>query len=311
MGLWDALRSLLGFNARRPARPDPGLPATRAMAEPGRDTGQLAQRLGVPLGYLETIQPQYRTFTIPKWSGAPRTILAPQDDLKQLQRTILRRLLGRLASHRAVTGFERGHSIVTNARVHIGAAVVIRMDLKDFFPTTKAARVGEYFRLIGWNDEAAALLMRLCTHGGSLPQGAPTSPRLSNLVNYRMDARLAALAAKLGAAYTRYADDITFSLGQDCRWLAAAAIRGTKAIVADYGYTLHQKRKLIIRRRHQSQRVTGLVVNERVALPRSTRRRLRAIRHCLDTGRPATLTASQLAGWDALEHMIRTQSRSE
>ena len=85
------------------------------------------------------------------------------------------------------------------------------------------------------------------------------------------------------------------------------AIRMTKKIVSEYGYRLHQKRKLSIRRRHQSQRVTGLVVNERVALPRETRRRLRAAAHYLKTGRDASLTPKQLVGWEALAHMIETQ----
>src|SRR5262249_44280484 len=153
------------------------------------------------------------------------------DGLKTIQRRILRRLLGRLRCHPAATGFERGRSIVTNARAHVGKAVVVQMDLKDFFTSTTTRRVRKYFRKTGWNREAADLLIRLCTHQGGLPQGAPTSPRLSNLVNYRLDARLARLAGRrrlydprtgqrigsreIGAKYTRYADDLTFSFQSD------------------------------------------------------------------------------------------------
>jgi RNA-directed DNA polymerase len=168
--------------------------------------------------------------------------------------------------------------------------------------------VREYFEAIGWSGEPAALLVKLCTHNGQLPQGAPTSPRLSNLCNYAIDARLTALAESIDATYSRYADDITFSFAQDSRAAIAAAIQVTKRVVADYGYKLHLKQKLSIRRRHQRQAVTGLVVNDGVRLPRETRRRLRAIRHRLAAGKDATLTADQLAGWTALENMIAKQA---
>jgi hypothetical protein len=124
-----------------------------------------------------------------------------------------------------------------------------------------------------------------------------------------MDARLAGLAGRLGARYTRYADDITFSFDIDDRKLIHRAIRITKMIVSDFGYKLHHKKKLTIRRRYERQQVTGLVVNERVALPRKTRRWLRAVRHHLAVGKQASLTSRQLNGWHALQSMIETQSQ--
>jgi RNA-directed DNA polymerase len=257
---------------------------------------------------------RYTRFEIPKRSGGARVILAPAPELKKVQRLILHRLLRRLPAHPCAAGFERGHSIVTNALPHVGRDVVVRLDLRDFFPSIPAERVEKYFRQIGWDAEAAALLTSLCTHEGSLPQGAPTSPRLSNLVNYRLDARLCALAETRQASYSRYADDMTLS------WTAAPGpterdangrrndlIHLIKQIVADEGYRLHTKKKLRIARRHDRQLVTGLVVNQKVNLPRLTRRRLRAAAHHLATGRPATLTAEQLAGWQALQHMVATQ----
>ena len=295
MGLLDFLKQLFAAPA------EPEVPPGTLGAD------ELAGRLGVPLDSLLAAPVGYQQFAIAKRGGGQRRIAAPIASLKALQRTILYRLLGRLKSHPTATGFERTHSIVTNAAAHCGAAVVVRMDLRDFFPNTSAPRLDGYFRRIGWDAQAAELLTRLCTHEGALPQGAPTSPRLSNLVNIAMDARLAGLAASVGAVYTRYADDMTFSLHDDNRDAISTVIRCTKRIVSDFGYTLHQGRKLRIRRRHQSQRVTGLVVNERPALPRSTRRMLRAAAHHLATGRAATLTEEQLQGWDALQHMIETQ----
>jgi len=304
MGLIELIQRLLGGGTKgRAAR-------ARARPAPARELGlmELSRRLGRPVSHMQAVPVRYERFTIAKRSGGQRAILAPCPELKALQRRILRRLLARLKAHPAATGFECGRSIVTNARVHAGAAVVVRMDLRDFFPSTGAARLRGYFGGIGWDREATALLLTWCTCDGGLPQGAPTSPRLSNLVNYAMDCRLAGLARRIGATCTRYADDITFSFRTERREAVAAAIRGTKDIVAEYGYRLHQKRKLSIRRRHQRQTVTGLVVNERIGLPRETRRRLRAIRHHVRTGRQATLTPAQLAGWDALEHMIASQS---
>src|SRR5262249_9369852 len=157
---------------------------------------------------------------------------------------------------------------------------------------------------------AAQRLTNLCTYQGGLPQGAPTSPRLSNLLNYRLDARLTAMAARLGAHYSRYADDITLSFDQDDRTRIRSFIRFVKRAAADEGSRVPGRRKLRIRRRHQQQRVTGLVVNAGVHLPRQTRRWLRAVEHHLRTGRSATLTPEQLAGWQAFRRMVEKQARA-
>jgi retron-type reverse transcriptase len=128
-------------------------------------------------------------------------------------------------------------------------------------------------------------------------------------VNYRLDVRLAALAAARGISYSRYADDMTFSAAGDTPRVNDL-ITAVKIIVNDEGYVLHTAKKLRIARRGDRQVVTGLVVNEKVNLPRAKRRRLRAVEHHLKTGKPATLTAKQLDGWRALRSMIASQSAS-
>jgi len=276
----------------------------RLLGGGGRTVHELAERLGLSPEELRAAHPTYTEFTIPKRTGGRRTICAPDGPTKALQRLILRRLLRRLRSHPAAMGFERGRSIVSNARPHAGRAVVLRMDVRDFFVSTTERRVRDYFRAVGWGREAAALLVRLCTQRNSLPQGAPTSPRLSNLVNYGLDARLCALADRHDAVYTRYADDMTFSFPSDDRTAVAQVIRATKAILRQHGYTLHQRRKLHIRRGQQQQLVTGLVVNESVALPRRTRRWLRAVEHRAAVGGRPTLSPAQLEGWRSLRSMI-------
>jgi retron-type reverse transcriptase len=296
---------------------------------PGRGHGvvELARRLGVDKSQLRRIEPRYHEFTIPKRSGGKRRILAPDRELKALQQAILRRLLARLRVHNAAMGFERGRSIVTNALAHRGQAVVLRFDVCDFFPSTSAKRLQRYFRRIGWNRPATKLLLRWCTHDGGLPQGAATSPRLSNLLNYRLDARLAGMAAKLGAVYTRYADDITVSFAEDDRDKVHYIQRFVRRVVEAEGYRLHHRKKLSIRRRHHQQIVTGLVVNDRVNLPRSVRRWLRAVEHRAGSHRPVwtsssdppdyrtrkrpTLSAAQLEGWQALQAMVTRQAAQE
>jgi retron-type reverse transcriptase len=277
----------------------------------GFGVDELARRLGLDAGRLSACPVRYRAFEIPKRSGGLRRIDAPEDELKQVQIAILRRLLARLRVHPSAIGFERGHSIVSNATFHARQAVIIRMDLCEFFHSTRAARIESYFAAIGWNAEASRLLTRLVTHEGSLPQGAPTSPRLSNLVNCRMDARLSAAADRSRARYSRYADDLTFSLEADDGRAVQTLIRSAGLIAAAEGYRLHRRRKLHVRRRHQRQLVTGLVVNHVVQLPRETRRRLRAVEHRIRTGGEASLSPAQLAGWNALQHMIDAQRNPE
>jgi RNA-directed DNA polymerase len=239
---------------------------------------ELSRRLDVATESLTKAAPAYREFEIRKRCGGSRRIAAPSQDLKILQRRMLRRLFSRLRVHPAATGFQRGESFVTNARRHQAKAIVISFDIKDFFPSITADRVRRYFRAIGWNRQATQLLVRLVTWQGRLPQGAPTSPRLSNLVNYRMDTRLTKLAERFKATYTRYADDITISLEDEDQDLHSLIGR-TIAVLRSEGYQPHLRRKFDVRRRHQRQEVTGLVVNSQANLSRTTRRWLRAVEY--------------------------------
>lgn len=276
----------------------------------GLGVTELARRLGIEAETLRTFEPRYHEHHVPKKRGGQRRLLIPAPDLKSLQRRILRRLLARLRAHPAAHGFEKQRSIVTNALPHIQRRVVIKLDIVDFFPTTTAARVEAYFRRVGWNAEAAGLLTRLCTYENGLPQGAPTSPRISNLVNFVFDARLQRLVQRRKGAYTRYADDLTISFPKDYPRRVRGVIQFARRLAKALGYRIHTRGKLRILRPHQQQRVTGLVVNAKVNLPRKVRRKLRAVRHRLQIGRATTLTNSQLQGWLGLVNMIGKQSQS-
>jgi hypothetical protein len=288
----------------RVVRPAPAFQPAGTMSPTRFGVADLARRTGLTVEELQRARPVYRTVRVPKRSGGMRELQVPDAATKTIQRRLLRRLIGGVRVHPAAHGFERGRSIVSNASMHTGRRVVLRMDVIDFFGSTSARRVRRLYRVLGWDDAATEILTRLTTYGAGLPTGAPTSPRLANLVNVQLDARFAALAAGLGGAYTRYADDLTFSFDVDDRAVLADLLGATRRIAKQHGYRLHVERKLQIRRRHHRQLVTGLVVNERVALPRARRRWLRAVEHRSYRGGEATITREQLRGWHALESMV-------
>lgn len=293
-------------NERRPAAPQPARPNWRQ---------ELAQALGVPAAALgrfwgrpRQLGEMYSTFEVPKKHDGVRTIAAPAGPLKRLQRRIYERLLAGAWQHDACCGFRRGRGIVDNARRHVGQELVINVDLRDFFPTITAPRVYGVFRRLGQGHEAAVFLTSLTTREGTLPQGAPTSPALANLVCRRLDARLQGLAARLGAAYSRYADDLTFS-GPAGLERALPLIR---EIIGSEHFTVAQE-KLRLMRQGRRQEVTGLVVNEQVSVPRAVRRRLRSAVHHRCEGRPlhwegAPLTAAALAGHLAYLNAVQPEA---
>jgi RNA-directed DNA polymerase len=239
----------------------------------------------------------YVQFTIPKRDGSPRVICAPKPQLRWVQRRILTEILDKVPAHDAAHGFIVGRSTVTNAEPHVGAEVVLKFDLKDFFPTIHYYRVVGLFASLGYpvencrfstDDESKAIaptLARLCCYspdhrkwGNALmPQGAPTSPALSNLCCRRLDARLTGLAQRNQGVYTRYADDLTFSFRKDVpnlgrfRWWV-------DQICHQEGFLVNQEKFRVIRA-SQRQVVTGIVVNEELRIPRDARRRFRAILH--------------------------------
>lgn len=272
--------------------------------------------MGVSKDELLDTPVHYHEFTIKKKSGKPRQLAAPNSKLKSLQRKLLRRVFKKLKASGHATGFEQGISFVDNARCHQSQAVVIRFDMIDFFPSISSDAVEQYFRRIGWNRKASRLLTSLTTYKGALPQGAPTSPRLSNLINLLFDYNLAKLAKTFGAVYTRYADDITLSVTENVD--VAELVGRTATFIKTAGYEPHIKKKFDVRRAHQRQVVTGLVVNEVANLPREKRRWLRAVEHRMKlkkaggyVGPQPTLTEEELNGWRSLRKMIDNSSLSD
>ncbi len=161
-----------------------------------------------------SISPQsfYRIFEIPKKSGGLRKICTPHKSLKSVQRWILENILYRIKISNAATGFVVNKSIVNHLKPHAGSGRNVWLtDFKDFFPSIKKKRVIGLFRSLGYNNEVSLMLGSLCCLDGCLPQGAPTSPTISNIIAREFDESLLKFFGRKNLIYTRYADDICVS----------------------------------------------------------------------------------------------------
>ena len=321
----------------------------------------LAAALGMPISRLRWLTyhrevdtgTHYRTWHIPKRDGSKRTITAPKKHLKAAQRWALRNVYDKLPVHGAAHGFLLGRSIVTNATAHAGADVIVKIDIKDFFPTITYRRVKGLLRKSGLSEGVATLIALLSTepprdaiqHRGktlyvasgprALPQGAPTSPAITNALCRRLDRRLSGLARLLGMRYTRYADDLTFSWRKATPARGAAdkaprgpagsaspsaaeiptrapigiLLRGTSTILRSEGFRVHT-RKTSVMRAGVRQAVTGMVVNHApgapaARVPREVVRMLRAAIKNRELGRAGkgNETLAQLQGLAAFVYM--------
>jgi hypothetical protein len=283
-----------GARARAATRPSVlqkyALPALGSVAELARFLGLCSERelrrflrpgSGRGSAYVE--------FSVEKSSGEPRTITAPRAALKRIQRKILVEILDKLPVHAACHGFVRGRSVASNAAPHVGARLVVKMDLRDFFPSIHYRRVAGLFRRLGYGVDVASALAGLTTHRGKLPdgtvlwpgvlpQGAPTSPALANLLCRRLDARLAGLCARAGGVYTRYADDLTFSFATPPDKGIGGFLWWVDQVCQQEGFTENtSKRRLLWSGGRQ--RVTGVVVNSGLHIPREARKNFRALLH--------------------------------
>jgi RNA-directed DNA polymerase len=264
----------------------------------------LAQALGISIPQLRWLafhaevatRVHYVSFTVPKKSGGTRTLSAPHRKLAAAQQWALANVVGRLPCVEAAHGFIPGRSTLTNARPHAGKAMVVNMDLEGFFPSISFPRVRSVFQRLGYSPAVATILALLCTecprkqvvYDGKtyhvatgprgLPQGACTSPDLSNQVARRLDKRLSGLAAKLGLTYTRYADDLTFSGNDELTSRVGYLMARVRHIAREEGFTVNERKTRVLRR-NAAQKVTGLVVNDRPGVARKEVRRLRAILH--------------------------------
>lgn len=284
----------------------------------------LQDRIGLSAADILRVKPEYRETTIPKKTGGFRDISIPSPELLTVQQNLYRNVLRLLPKSKHAMGFVPGRSIAMHAAIHASRQCVIRVDIKDFFPATSNARVAETFRGFGWSEDSIQAILHLCCHPtkGGLPQGAPTSPALSNIVNAHLDNTLAKLSYAFETRYSRYADDLTFSTSRRFHRRSvqvAKLISIVRQILTQHSYQINDaKTKVMGAGRRQV--VTGLVVNDKPQLPRHIRRRLRAADHRrraqqqLETvigHRPgAAMSLAQLKGWQALQAMTHEVARN-
>ena len=306
----------LSFDVSEPARPAAafdGLPALRT----ARD---VAEWLDLTIGELEWFAdhggwlrtatpglPHYRVWTREKRDGV-RVIEAPKPRLREVQRRILRHLVSRIPAHRAAKGFVPGSSTADFAWPHSAKPIVLRADLRHCFESITAPRIADVFRRAGYPPAVARLLADLCTtatpadklrgvpsehaaylRGRHLPQGAPTSPHLSNLVMRSLDRRLYGYAAANGLTYTRYGDDLALS-GHEMN--AGRALWVVLKVIASEGFIVHAG-KVRVMRAHQRQTLAGLVVND---LPRVSRVEYDNLRALLHNARRSGASSQNRAG---------------
>lgn len=251
----------------------------------------------------------YRYRWVRKRSGGWRLLEMPRFRLREMQRKILHGILESVPIHDCAHGFRAGRSALTNARLHLGRRVVIRLDLRDFFLGIRVCRIQGLFKAMGYPIAAANVLAGLCTARvpesvmrsdgavsgddaqvelswserqpfleNHLPQGAPTSPALANLCAFHLDRRLAGLARAMGACYTRYADDLVFSGDEALRRAVDRLLPWVGAICLEEGFVLnHRKTRVMLRAGRQT--VTGVVVNSHTNLARDHYDRLKAMLH--------------------------------
>jgi len=249
----------------------------------------------------------YRTHEIPKKSGLMRTISVPDPGLKRIQRSILIHLLTPLGAHENAFGFVKNKSIIDNAKCHIKQQVVVNADVKNCFPSVSWPLVLTSLKRDLSNqlsDKTISALVDICTNRGGLPIGAPTSPALLNRVLLKTDIILTEKAEKRNCHYSRYADDLTFSGGDNVVSLLGVA----KSVIGKIGLEFDENKTNIFRVGRR-QMCTGLVVNEKVNIPRRIRRRIRASVHAYEQGKQLywegeQSNSSSLQGRISYMHMV-------
>lgn len=239
------------------------------------ELSSLEQDLGVKAKTLYAISNNlsrhYRPVQIPKSDGSFRQLLVPDEALKSVQRKILHVLLSRSEISHYATAYRYGGSIVKNARVHVGKVQILKLDIRHFFDSIRYSTVKEIvFPAEIYSEQNRVLLTMLCYYQDALPQGAPTSPAISNIILRDFDNALGAWCGERDIAYTRYCDDMTFSGSFD----AQEVICLVRKRLSEYGFQLNERKTKRLDP-HHCQTVTGVVVNRKVNARSAYRRALR------------------------------------
>ncbi|PLK44359.1 retron St85 family RNA-directed DNA polymerase [Emticicia sp. TH156] len=235
----------------------------------------LADLVGISFdGILKIInssQSFYYSFSIPKKNGGYRVISMPFPSLMKVQRWIYENVLLKHQIHKVAKGFVKELSIKDNASEHLGSKELLKMDIQDFFPSISKKRIISIFKRLGYNNKVSYSLASICCLNQCLPQGAPTSPTLSNIIAYKLDNRIQGLANKFNIIYTRYADDLTFSGDTFPPFFYSTIQR----ILLEEGFNVNKDKTRLIKEGRQKI-VTGISISsDKMTIPKIKKREIR------------------------------------
>lgn len=245
------------------------------------DFNHLCLLLGKNPAYLASVinsnNNHYREFYIPKRSGGARKINAPYPILLECQTWVYENILKKIQIHSSAHGFTFNKSIISNAKIHVAQNHFLKIDLENFFPSIKMNKVITFFKSLGYTHKVSFYLASICCHNKELPQGAPTSPILSNIIAKSLDNRLLRFSKRFNLKYTRYADDLAFS-GES---IPAKHIEYITHIIKSCGFEVNDKKTILNQDKHK-RIVTGIsIAEDEIKIPREYKRRLKAEIHCI------------------------------
>lgn len=240
-----------------------------------RELSSLERDLGISAKTLyavsNNISKHYHKAKLPKKSGGYRKLSVPDEVLKSIQKQIAEVLLNHMPVSRYAKAYRFGSSTLRNAKHHVGKQVILKLDILHFFDSIRYSTVKDkVFPAESYAEPLRILLTMLCYHKDALPQGAPSSPAITNIILYEFDELVGQWCREQGISYTRYCDDMTFSGDFD----PAEVIRFVRPELKELGFLLNEQ-KTRIQRPGQQQTVTGIVVNEKLSIPADYRRKLR------------------------------------
>ena len=244
------------------------------------NTANLAALVGYRTNYLKRAALYtpyfYRKFQIKKKSGKPRILVEPLPSLKEIQSWILDNILNEVKVSKFAKAYIKDKNLLENVKFHKGKDAVLALDIKDFFNSIKLPQIEQIFLGLGYSSNISNLLAKLCTYYDTLPQGAPTSPYLSNLYMRSFDDTVAKFCLERDIRYTRYADDLTFSGKKE----NLDIVNYIQSLLSDLDLRLNQEKEKLMER-NTRQIVTGIVVNDKLQIPKTNRNIIRMEVHYL------------------------------
>ena len=246
------------------------------------ELSSIEQDLGYPTrtlyGLSNNVTKHYHSVFIPKSDGTRRRLSVPDLILKNVQKAIADKILAYYPTSIYATAYKAGSSVQANARAHVRKKKILKLDIEGFFDSITYSRVKEtVFHKDKFSEPIRVLLTMLCYYRDSLPQGAPTSPAITNIIMYEFDEKIGAYCCSRGISYTRYCDDMTFSGDFD----EGEIIDLVKDELRGIGLFLKNRKTAVIKS-EKRQTVTGIVVNEKINLTKEYKKKIRLQMHCIE-----------------------------